>query len=441
VDKIIYMANGVVRTINANGTEQTDIPVKLKYKQAMPHGVTVIHAGFLWDGVSPVLREDVDIMLVDNRIVQIRDHNPKAKPKAERFIDASDLTVLPGLWDSHLHPRVRDYTGGTWAIMLAYGITSVQSYGCSPYTTFLGKESLESGNIVGPRLFTSFIFDGARSYYAHHRSVMNHDVLELELDRAEEMGYDHLKPYVRADALQFALIAERAHNMRVPSASHFISPGIQTGILNNAHLAATNRAGFQWAVSSRDYKAYQDVMALFTKDDYHLCSTHGGRYLVGETPELIEDDRFTLLMPPYFAARYVNDAQAPPTQAQMDYIRRSVVPAVQILQKGGTVSIGTDSPVAAPALGVHMALRAFADTRLGNATNHETLLAATINSAKLSHADHELGTIEVGKIADLVMIDGNPLEDIADLVNVEMVMKNGVIYTIPEILEPYLPNE
>jgi len=47
----------------------------------------------------------------------------------------------------------------------------------------------------------------------------------------------------------------------------------------------------------------------------------------------------------------------------------------------------------------------------------------------------------VGKIADLVMIDGNPLEDIANLVNVEMVMKNGVIYTIPEILAPYLPKE
>ena len=182
-------------------------------------------------------------------------------------------------------------------------------------------------------------------------------------------------------------------------------------------------------------------MALFTKDDYHLCSTHGGRYLVGETPWLIEDDRFTLLMPPYFAARYVNDAQAPPTPNQLESGRRSAAPAVQILQKGGTVSIGTDSPVAAPALGVHMALRSFADPRLGNATNHDTLLAATINSAKLIHADHELGTVEVGKIADLVMIDGNPLEDIADLVNVAMVMKNGVIYTIPEILEPYLPEE
>ena len=54
----------------------------------------------------------------------------------------------------------------------------------------------------------------------------------------------------------------------------------------------------------------------------------------------------------------------------------------------------------------------------------------TINAAKFTHADHELGTVEPGKIADLIMIHGNPLDNVANTANVELIMKNGFIYTI-----------
>jgi imidazolonepropionase-like amidohydrolase len=70
-------------------------------------------------------------------------------------------------------------------------------------------------------------------------------------------------------------------------------------------------------------------------------------------------------------------------------------------------------------------------------SNHEALQAATINAARYSHADHELGTVEVGKVADLILVRGDPLEDVKNAANVELVMKNGVTYEVQEILRPY----
>jgi hypothetical protein len=262
------------------------------------------------------------------------------------------------------------------------------------------------------------------------------------LAKAIEMDYDYLKAYVRAPSSYFARIAQTAHWMGVASGSHFIAPGIQTGMTGTTHLSATNRAGFNWGISAGG-KSYKDVIDLYSKGDFDLCSTHGGRQLVGDRPELIQDDRFKYLMPRNFAVRYINDAQNPTTDAELASIKLRAVPAAYILKEGGLVALGTDSPVLAPGLGLQMSLLAFTHPDITGdvgVSTHQALQTVTINSAKLSHADHELGTVEKGKIADLIMIRGNPLEDVANVMNVEMVMKNGVIYTQEDILSAY-PNE
>ena len=78
---------------------------------------------------------------------------------------------------------------------------------------------------------------------------------------------------------------------------------------------------------------------------------------------------------------------------------------------------------------MHAALRALAH----GVTNHEALQAATINAARYSFADHELGTVEAGKIADLILIRGDPLVDVKHAADIELVIKNGITHTIEEI--------
>jgi Tol biopolymer transport system component len=436
---LIYMSLGKLRTIQMDGTGGREIPVDLDYKPAMPDGATIIHAGGMWDGINPIIQRDVEIMVVNNRIQQIRPINPNARGKPnglgknDKFIDALHLTVMPGLWDTHVHPRVKDYTGQWWAVQLAYGFTSVTSNGTSTYTSLLAREALEAGRMIGPRLFVAPIFDGPRTYYGHHRTILNDEVLALELDKAKAIGMDFLKAYVRAPAAYEGMIAATAQQMGVRAATHFLSPGIRTGLGGTTHLSATQRMGYSWT-SSGSSRTYQDAVSLYSDGDYALTSTHGGNAILGNDPGILTDPRFNLLMPPNYVNALRNNASTPPSAAQMQNLRNSVVTPSAILRAGGLVALGTDTPLSAPALGLHAALRTFA---LG-VSNHEALQAVTINAAKYTNVANELGSIERGKIADLIMVNGNPLEDVANAASVELVMKNGLVYTIADIIQPYV---
>jgi Tol biopolymer transport system component len=434
---ILYLSNGRLETIQVDGTGRRDVPVDLTWTPAAGEGVTIIHAGGLWDGVTPELRRNVEVRVEGNRITDVRDAGPDpggaAAAAGARFIDASALTVMPGLWDTHVHPRVQDVTGQFWGVQLAYGFTSVLSNGASTYHTMLAKESLESGRMVGPRLFTSPIFDGPRTYYGHHRGIEDAQVLALELDKARELGMDYLKAYVRSPAANMRMIADAAREMGIPSGSHFLSPGIQTGLGGTTHLSATQRMGYGWAESPAG-RSYQDVVALYSQGGFHLSSQHTQtQNVLGDDPGILADPRFTLLMPPDYVNAIRTQASTPPTEEQRANVREDVATPAAILRAGGLVTLGSDTPLAWPALGIHARLRAFAY----EVSAHEALQAVTINAARYAHADHELGTVEVGKVADLIFVRGDPLADVKNAANVEQVMKNGVVYSVEEILTPY----
>lgn len=428
---ILYVSNGKLKTIQVDGTGRRNIPLDLTWKQAVPKGRTIIHAGGLWDGINPTLYKNVDIVIIGNRIKEVRPHQQPGK--GDRFVDASNLTVMPGLWDPHVHPRLKDAMGPLMAIWLAYGITSVTSVGNVPYHTVFLKEALEAKNMVGPRLFSAGpTYEGARVFYSQNRVLKDEHVADLEMGKAKALNLDYLKAYVRTSIRVMAKIAQTAHQMGIPSGTHLISPGFQTGLTGTTHLSATQRMGYSWGQSAGGF-IYQDVVEIYTKGGFDLTSTHGGDALLGDDPGMVEDPRFQLLMPKAYVEGLLDDAQSPPTAAQRAAIVTSVERPARILRAGGLVAVGTDTPLNAPAFSLHMALRAYA---LG-VSNHEALQSVTINAAKFTHADHELGTVEPGKIADLIMIHGNPLDNVANTANVELIMKNGFIYTIDEILRPY----
>lgn len=430
---ILYVATDKLKTIQVDGTGQRAIAFDLTWKQAVPPGRTVIHAGGLWDGISPVIQRDVNIEIVGNRIHAVRPHRPHAKAKGDRFIDASNLTVMPGLMDAHIHTQMLDSMGPVMAIFLSYGITSVTSVGWTPYHSLLLRESLEAGNMVGPRLFIAgALNDGLRVYYSESRAIKDEHVADLEMAKSKALNLDYLKAYVRTPIWLMAKVAQTAHQMGVPSGTHMLSPGIQTGLAGNTHLSASQRMTYSWSQSPGGF-LYQDVIALFSKGDFDLCTTHGAIPLIGDDPGMVEDRRVELLMPDQFVGGLRNSAQNPPTDAQRASIRRNFANTASILRAGGLVALGTDAPLSAPAISLHLALRAYACCL----SNHEALQTATINAAKFSGVGHELGTVEPGKLADLIMIRGNPLENLANTANVELVMKNGFTYTVGDILRPY----
>ena len=168
---LLYMSADKLKKIKVDGTGLQDVALELTYKPAAPKGRTIIHAGALWDAISPELKHDVDIVIEGNRITAIGPHKERPHTPNTTFVDASHQTVLPGYWDPHFHP-LNVYQGSqfnrVWAAMFAYGFTSVQSVAGPIYASTEIREALDAGNMIGPRLYTLTPLMGRQSHVVRH---------------------------------------------------------------------------------------------------------------------------------------------------------------------------------------------------------------------------------------------------------------------------------
>jgi len=436
---ILYKSAERIRTVRLDGAGNAgapnDVPVRLQWRQQAPAGSTLIRAGALWDGLSPTLRQDVDILVKGNRIAWIRPHRAGSEAQAERFVDASSLTVMPGLIETHIHPLTLYQGGqvGQWLpLMLSYGVTTGQSVGGPLHQSIELREALESGRLVGPRLFVSPpLWEGNRLFYHFARTLRTPAVADIEIAKARRMDVDFMKSYVRAPIPVMSRIAQGALDLGVPSGTHPISPGVQTGIAGTTHLSATQRMGYSWSKSFVRAITYQDAYDIYGKGGFHLIDTlFSASALAGLDPGIATDPRF-ILVPPNFVAG-LQDA-APPTAAQLAGIVNDATQQAKVVAAGGLVANGTDSPLVVPGIQLHFNLRA-AGMVLGNYTALQTV---TINAAKMALVERDLGSVEPGKLADLIAVRGNPLADLRAAAAVEVVMKNGRAYTQGEILAPF----
>ena len=433
---ILYKSADRLRIIQADGSGGKDVPLNLQWAQKVGPATTIVHAGAMWDGVNETLRTNVDIVISGNRITAIRPHQADAQATATRFIDASGLTVMPGLWDPHIHPLTL-YQGGQYgqiaALMLSYGITSSQSVAGPTHQSIEMREALEAGNLNGPRLFVSPpLWEGNRQFYSFARTLRTPAVADMEIAKAIQMDVDYLKSYVRAPIPIMQKIAQAALDNGIQSGTHMLSPGAATGLGGTTHLSATQRMGYGWAKSAPGAITYQDAFDLHAKSGFYTIDTlFSSLALVGQDPSLINDDRFRLLVPPNFIAGL--QSTTAPSAAVLAVIKRDAEQSAKVQRAGGLVALGTDSPLVTPGIALHTNIRAGAMAY----SNHQALQNVTINAAKVALVDKDLGSLEVGKLADLVVVRGNPLVDLKAAAAVEYVMKNGVTYTLPEILAPF----
>jgi Tol biopolymer transport system component len=432
---ILFKAGTRLKTIQADGSGEKEVPVNIQWKQAVPSGTTIVRAGKLWDGVSDTVQTDVDIVIDANRITAIRPHQASSETSAARYVDASNLTVMPGLWDPHIHPLTL-YQGGQYgqiaALMLSYGITSTQSVAGPLHQSTEIREALEAGNLIGPRLFTSPpLWEGNRLFYNFARTLRTPEIADKEIAKAQAFGADFLKSYVRAPIPIMTRIAQAGLNMGVPTGTHMLSPGAATGLGGTTHLSATQRMGYGWAKSFVNAITYQDAYDLHAKGDFHLIDTlFSATFLAAQDPGIVSDDRF-ILVPPNFVTGLQTATQ--PTTAQLDTIKKDAQQQLKVINAGGLVANGTDSPLVVPGISLHLNLRAAGLVM----SNVQALRTVTINAAKMSYLDKDLGSVEAGKLADLVAVRGNPLEDLKAAANVEYVVKNGNVFAKSQILAPF----
>ncbi|MGQ0814570.1 MAG: amidohydrolase family protein, partial [Gemmatimonadota bacterium] len=346
-------------------------------------------------------------------------------PAGARRVDVSGKTIIPGMIDVHAHVGLGG--GGilsqqSWPLLanLAFGVTTAHDPSSDTETVFTNAELIRAGGKLGPRLFsTGTILYGAEGTFK--AVVENYEDAVSHLRRMKAVGAFSVKSYnqLRRDARQMIVKAAREQQMMV------VPEGGSLLYYNMTHVL-DGHTGVEHALPVAN--VYKDVVELFGQSDVGYTPTiivgYGGlwgenywyaHYNVWENPQLL---RFTprAVVEPRARRRAI--------AAEDDYNHMRIARHVKkIADAGGLVNLGAHGQL--QGLGAHWELWMFEQ---GGMSPLQALRVATINGAKYLGMDRDLGSIETGKLADLVVLDKNPLENIRNTDSVALVMVNGRLY-------------
>lgn len=412
---ILYQSYDRLQLLDIETGAIRTIPLNLTYRQYVPKGEHVLHVGKLVDGVARVARWDMDIVIRGNRIAAIEPHKP-GRPAVE----APTLTAMPGLIDFHSH-RQSDTGEQQGRSFLAWGVTTVRSPGGFPYEAVEDREASDAGIRVSPRIFdTGHLMEWQRVYYKMGVAISSDLQLSMELQRASVLGFDMLKSYVRMPDLEQRIIVAFAHAMGVPASSHEVYPAAFDGMDSTEHVGGTSRRGYS-PKNTLDH-TYNDVSRIIGAAHMTMTPTliPEMRAFLDQVPAMRTDPRLELDAP-WLKAQILN---SPPQEPQSAAANGKEV--MDVFKAGGRIVAGTDEP---EAMYLHNELAAY--VRFGMSP-YEALRAATAVPAQFLGLD--AGVIAPGKLADIVLVDGNPLEKITDTTKVRMVVANGRVFTLEDLL-------
>ncbi|MES4905870.1 MULTISPECIES: amidohydrolase family protein [unclassified Streptomyces] len=435
---LLYVSDGRLRLADVRTGRATTVPTGLTWRQAKQSGRTVVQVGAVWDGTGETLRRDVDIVIKDNRIERVV---ARGAVDGDRTIDARGLTAMPGLIALHEHaPWPRAETLKLW---LAFGVTTLRSPGGAHYTSVETKEAIDSGRRAGPRVFAAGdALEGNRTYYGVGRPVASEEEVEREVAKAEALGHDLLKTYVRLPYALQRRAVRAIHRLGLPATSHYLFGPLCFGADGVEHIGGTSRYGRRQKETHLGH-TYQDVTEpliasgmVFTPtlglSGAGLAATRAALYRYAQWA--VGDRRLMSLMS---AAEYedfrkgVADAQQNEPTDELAFTARHGATLRGLLERGAQVGVGTDSPLVPPAVYYHLNVQTM--VRYG-ASPYQALRSATVTGARALGMSAHLGTVEPGKLADLVLVEGDPLSDITAAAAVRQVVVGGVVHTVDDLV-------
>lgn len=407
------------------------------------------------------------IFVEDGRIVGILEASRAVVPAAAREIDATGRYVTPGLWDAHVHSAAG--TGWHFPLLVAHGVTSVRNLHTTVDTalelTSAIKRRVASGELLGPRFLANGpIIDGYPASWPGAIAARTAAEGRAAVDSLATAGadfikvYDNLQPEVY-DAIM-AAAAERGipvdgHVPFLVTAEHAAASGQRTvEHLTGMNLACSTRAGalrseFEALLERLPSLAFpESAVAFFTlvreasdSRDADLCAPAVEAYaetgvtvvptlVIGaiDASGLIADSARMALLPPDVRGMWTGMAAGGPGPIDAVFAGAAwTAPddARLLYEAGVPILAGTDigNPFLVPGLSLHDEL----DLLVGEVglSPLDALRAATINPARTFGLADSLGTVAEGKLADLVILRANPLEEIENAAAIDAVVLNG----------------
>jgi hypothetical protein len=415
------------------------------------HAIAVEHVR-LFDSEHAAIREDQTVVIDGERIAMVGASGSVNVPKDAQRIDGTGKTLLPGLFDMHVHAQAVD-----GLLHIAGGVTTVRDMGNDIDELKHLQGQWDSGTAIGPRVWKAGFIDGRGPFQAP--TGLYADTVEeaqAAVNRYADLGYFQIKVYSSLKPELVPAIVKTAHarGLRVSGhipngmiASQFVEDGadevqhinfiflnfLAPQVKDTRTPERFTAVGANAAKLDLQSKEVNDFIALLQKHhttvDVTLATFEG---MFTARPGMVSPDYAPVLSRlPAQVQRSAYMGGLPVTQENDQLYKDSYDAMLRMTKRmydgGIPILAGTD---ATPGIMLHRELEL--EVRAGIPAA-KTLQIATFNAARLLKQENELGSITPGKRADVVLVEGNPVEHISDIRRCRLVMKNGVLYRSADV--------
>jgi tetratricopeptide (TPR) repeat protein len=430
-----------------------------------PATLAIAHVTVI-DATGAPARPDTTVIVVGGRIAAIGKAGETPIPKGARVVDGAGKFLIPGLWDMHVHLDFKE----SLPLFIANGVTGVRVMWGEPQH-HEWRTQIEAGTLLGPRMkIASPIVDGPKPYWPGSVSVANEAEARQAVAISKKYGADFIKVYQFLPRDLYLDIADEAKKEGIPFEGHLpvtvtAEEGSRAGQKSFEHLE-----GVLPAVSTRSAELFQaaqaDFAAIQTKGKFEgLHDTPLGREMLetyspekaaalsqvfkangtwqcptlvllhmfayGDDPAFLADPRLKYIPPRAKRDWDPSKLEGNRTPQDFAYSKLEFARYLQVVgdmtRAGVGILAGTDTqnPYSFYGFSLHDELGFLVQAGL---SPMQALQAATVSPAHFFGMEKDLGTVEKGKVADLVLLDANPLEAIGNTKRIDAVVYGGKLY-------------